>query len=294
MSTESRGKSVTTSVSSLYSKAKQRVLNKFGRRTHLTRNPKVDSLNEIQSGIRADESKLASRITSYRRSLRDAILSGLELQTLYLTIYKRNVGALKFNVERNEYSREPSAAQVIFIQKLEKELSEVETVLKREIDAFTARFKDYADHPLTNKTLEEADELRRVETLKADYKKARTLYSDRAIEVEAGSSNQAALTEAYQEYMRQSDLLCQEMIQYQDRVAREVGNKVRGFFEAQHRIYSTLNEQYDKLLPMARQLESLPFQNGLPGVTVAAAAPIDVVKQHESATPSSDTMSLFD
>jgi len=102
MSTESRGKSVTTSVSSLYSKAKQRVLNKFGRRTHLTRNPKVDSLNEIQSGIRADESKLASRITSYRRSLRDAILSGLELQTLYLTIYKRNVGALKFNVERNE------------------------------------------------------------------------------------------------------------------------------------------------------------------------------------------------
>jgi hypothetical protein len=88
--------------------------------------------------------------------------------------------------------------------------------------------------------------------------------------------------------------VCQEMIQYQDRVAREVGNKVRGFFEAQHRIYSTLNEQYDKLLPMARQLESLPFQNGLPGVTVAAAAPIDLVKQHESATPSSDTMSLFD
>lgn len=292
MSTDSRGKTVSTSVSSLYSKAKQRVLNKFGRRTHLTRNPKVDSLNDIQSGIRADESKVASRITSYRRSLRDAILAGLDLQCLYLAIYKRNVGALKFNVERNEYSREPSAAQVLFIQKLEKELSEMETVLKREIDSFTARFKDYADHPLTNKTLEEADELRRVEALKAEYKKARTLYSDRAIEVEAGSSNQAALTDAYQDYMRQSDMLCQEMIQYQDRVAREVGNKVRGFFEAQQRIFNCLSEQYGKILPMARQLESLPFHSGLPGA--ADAAPTSPSNRNDSALSSSEAMNLFD
>ncbi|KAK4534573.1 hypothetical protein CDCA_CDCA02G0598 [Cyanidium caldarium] len=260
MSSEPHNRSVGTSVSSLYSKAKQRVLNRLGRRTHLTRNPKVDSLSDIQSGISHDEGKLASRINAYRRALRDASIAGMDLQLAYLNIYKKNVGSLRFSPDGNEYAREPTAAQAHYIQTLERELNEMEVAVKRELERFNARLKDYAGHPLTNKSIEEEDELQRIDSLKNEYRKARTVYSDRAIEVEAGGTNQAALTESYQEYMRKSEMLCEEMIRYQDRVAREIGSKVRGFFEAQCKIYGALNEKYQALLPLARQVESLPSQ----------------------------------
>lgn len=244
----------------MYSKAKQRVLNRLGRRTHLTRNPKVDSLSDIHSGVREDERKIAAKLTSYRRSLRDAVLSGLEVQLMYVGAYKRSVGALKYNAEQNEYTREPTSAQAHFIQQLERELEELEAAVKKELDTFTARFKDYAEHPLTNSSLEEGDELQRIESTKSEYKKARTLYSDRAIEVEAGGSNQAALTEAYQAYMQQSDRVCEEMIMFQERVAREIGSKVRGFMEQQAKMYNMMSERYNNMMPMARRLESMPMQ----------------------------------
>lgn len=296
MSTGEASQSVGKSVSSIYSKAKQRILNRFGRRTHLTRNPKVDSLNDIQNGISADENKLATKITAYRRALRDSVTTGLDLQLYYISIYKKNVGTLKYSADRSEYTREPTAQQVHFVQQLERELGELESAVKKELELFKARFKDYADHPLTNKSIEEVDELRRIESLKSDYKKTRTSYSDRAIEVERGSTNQAALTEAYQEYMRMSEQLCEEMIRYQERVAREIGSKVRGFFEAQCKIYGVLNEKYQNLLPLIRQLEILPFSTS-PETATGEHLPMALTppgSADRSPTTMTDTINLFE
>ena len=89
----------------LLARTKQRVLNSLGRRTTLTRNPDVDFISGRVDEIRRHKKQLATLSQTYRHQLSSLLQTKMEIELLYLSLWKKEVGERVYVKDIDAYTR---------------------------------------------------------------------------------------------------------------------------------------------------------------------------------------------
>jgi len=259
---EGRPSKPTLMFGGAYAKAKQRVLNAVGRRTTLTRNPRVDFISGRVDTIKANKARVAALAARLKAELHTANATSTELNDALLACWKAELGERTWDADRGVYTRALHAEEKRLVEEtaavVATAVSKNDAVLK----TYTDHLDDLAEKPLTYNTADETARLDAVMETKEGYKLVRQAHSDAMIDVDGvlagGGEPSDALKktaeEAKRAYEEMSERLCEQALRYEAIYRDELAQRVAGHFTAQHLYVRAAPTAVAGVYPMMRGL----------------------------------------
>lgn len=261
METDRKGKPAAA-VGGIYAKAKQRVLNKLGRRTTLTKNPRVDFISKRVEEIKskkADVARLATQTESQLKTLRETTE---QLNRAMLDAYRDELGDRRWDDATSGYVRVLHTEEKRLVADMERALLRAGQTLDKVLAAYQTHLADVAEKPLTFHTPEEDAHLATVMQTKEAYKEVRTLYSDAMIDADAQLASggdpspalQQKVDEAKKQYEEMSEQLCDEALKYEHIYREELSQRVASHFVAEQHLVRGVGAAMAPFYPYTRGL----------------------------------------
>lgn len=248
--------------SSYYAKAKQRLLNAVGRRTTLTRNPRVDFISKRVEEIKTKKTEVGTLASSAKSQLKAVRKTMVDLDKAMMSAYKEELGERKWNDELSVYERVLHPEEKRLVADMERVMEKCSKTMDRVLDSYIEHLEETARSPLTFNTPDEEDRLKRVMDTKEEYKMVRTVYSDAMIDADADLASGADLSEAKKEkvaetkekYDNMSESLCDDALRYEQIYREELAQRVAGHFTAEQQLLRGVSTAMKDLYPYTRGL----------------------------------------
>eukprot|EP00871_Galdieria_phlegrea_P005211 jgi/Galph1/5691/GphlegSOOS_G4388.1 len=241
-----------------YQKAKQRVLNKLGKRTTLTRRPKIDSMSKEFSQVLESRESLEKRLSSFQHKLNSVVAAGRDLRDTYLQLWKGQVGSLVWNNESECYERSKAPSETRLIADLERTVYEQDRLIDDALERFHVKLNEFIENPLVIDLQKEQEVIESVKHAKKLYKECRTTYSDSVIDSHSSSSSaRSKETLAKQKYDAQAETFAQEVARFLDLFRKQLSDRMSEFFEAQDKLITAIANAHASSMSM---LGCLPLE----------------------------------
>lgn len=261
MEAERKGKPAVA-MGGMYAKAKQRVLNKLGRRTTLTKNPRVDFISRRVEDIRGKKDNVAKLAAQCDAELAALRATANALDRAMLDAYRDELGDRRWDDGAGGYVRVLHQEEKRLVADMERALVRANGTLDKVVGTFSAHLKDVAEKPLTFHTPEEDASLETVMATKEEYKEIRTLYSDAMIDADAqlatGADPSPALQqkvdEAKRAYEDMSERLCDDALKYEHIYREELSQRVASHFVAEQHLVRGVVSSMAGFYPYTRGL----------------------------------------
>jgi hypothetical protein len=261
MESERKGKPVAA-MGGMYAKAKQRVLNKLGRRTTLTKNPRVDFISRRVEDIRGKKENVTRLATQVEAELQALRASSADLNRAMLDAYRDELGDRRWDDGAGGYVRVLHPEEKRLVADMERALIRATGTLDKVLGTYSAHLKDVAAKPLTFHTPEETASLEAVMVTKLDYKEVRTLYSDAMIDADAQLATGADPSPALQQkvddakkaYEDMSERLCEDALKYEHIYREELSQRVAAHFVAEQHLVRGAVSSLSGFYPYTRGL----------------------------------------
>eukprot|EP00871_Galdieria_phlegrea_P004943 jgi/Galph1/544/GphlegSOOS_G5194.1 len=265
---ETRSRKYRSKLSGLYSKAKQRFLNKIGKRTLLTRHPKADGMNKRIRNIDRAKNKLSMLADKQVKCLEGFFKASIAMSELYLELWKTEGCPYAWSESSGNFDKQMNAEQESFVASVEKDYQEMESKQSAAYMNFLAHLEDIIARPLTVESPEEALLIRQLRQAKKEYKQKRTHYSDSVINLRTCHAPPNSETFKHLEENSQltknalqeaAEKFCKESWNYQQFVRKEMFDKVKHYFHCYRDWIVALMASMDDFYPW---LESSMFSFG--------------------------------
>lgn len=261
MEDDRKGKPVAV-IGGMYAKAKQRVLNKMGKRTTLTRNPRVDFISKRVEEIKSKKARVSALATSAKTQLKHTHKTMIELDQAMLDAFKDELGERKWDEAKGTYTRDLHNEEKRLVSDMERVLNRCRETMEKVVGAYVEHLDDIVQKPLTYNTPDEDSRLATVMTTKEEYKTIRTLYSDAMIDLDAdlatGSSpsnaKQEMVEKTKREYEEMSERLCDDALKYEHVYREELAQRVSAHFMAEQHLLRGVNSAMKDFMPYTRGL----------------------------------------
>ncbi|KAI0567657.1 hypothetical protein FGB62_1g274 [Gracilaria domingensis] len=261
MEDERKGKPAAV-IGGMYAKAKQRVLNKMGRRTTLTRNPRVDFISKRVEEIKSKKSRIHHLAVSAKSQLKETQKTITELDRAMLDAFRDELGERKWDEDKATYVRELHPEEKRLVADMERVLSRCRETMGRVLDSYLEHLEDTAKKPLTYNTADEDAKLAKVMDTKEQYKIIRTVYSDAMIDQDAelasggdsSSATQAKVDEAKRAYEEMSEKLCDDALKYERIYRDELAQRVSSHFMAEQHLLRGVSMAMKDFVPYTKGL----------------------------------------
>ncbi|EME27463.1 uncharacterized protein Gasu_49150 [Galdieria sulphuraria] len=239
-----------------YQKAKQRVLNKLGKRTTLTRRPKIDSLSKEFEVVIETKESLEKRLTTFQHKLNSVVACGRDLRDTYLQLWKNQVGSLVWNNEQECYERNKSPSETRLIADLERAVYEQDRTVDDAMERFHAKLTHLSESPISLDGQREIELAENVKHAKKLYKECRTNYSDSVIDSH-GASSSARSKEALakQKYDSQAEVFAQEIATFLEHYRGQLPDRLIEFFEAEDKMITAVANAHAASMSMLGSLK---------------------------------------
>ena len=178
-----------SSSTGFYEKAKQRMLNKMGRKTTLTRNEKVDYISPRLEEIKATRRDIARLFRTFRANYRQTLLTGTHLCVELMSAWSCEVGERKYVPEIDAFIREKSEEEMKIVQEASDDIRTVMEVVQQLSNKFDELLRVESNEAFGEFDGEMVEKLERVVHSREVYKAARTKYSDGMINFKLGTSS---------------------------------------------------------------------------------------------------------
>eukprot|EP00737_Agarophyton_chilense_P002011 gb/GEZJ01002276.1/.p1 GENE.gb/GEZJ01002276.1/~~gb/GEZJ01002276.1/.p1 ORF type:complete len:365 (-),score=71.91 gb/GEZJ01002276.1/:351-1445(-) len=261
MEEERKGKPVAV-IGGMYAKAKQRVLNKMGRRTTLTRNPRVDFISKRVEDIKSKKARVHSLAVSAKIQLKETQKTITDLDRAMLDAFRDELGERKWDDDKGTYVRELHPEEKRLVADMERVLSRCRETMGRVVDSYLEHLEDTAKKPLTYNTPDEDMKLAKVMETKEQYKLVRTLYSDAMIDQDAelasggnpSSAIQTKVDESKRTYEEMSEKLCDDALKYERIYRDELAQRVSSHFMAEQHLLRGVSLAMKDFMPYTKGL----------------------------------------
>jgi hypothetical protein len=261
MEEERKGKPVAA-LGGMYAKAKQRVLNSIGKRTTLTKNPRVDFISRRVEEIKAkktDVSSLATTAATQLAALRSTVTA---LDRAMLDAYRDELGDRRWDDSSTSYVRVLHPEEKRLVADMERALARSTQVMDKVLAGYTGHLEEVAEKPLTFHTPEEDAHLATVMQTKEEYKLIRTVYSDAMIDADAhlatgadpSPSLQQKVDDAKHQYEQMSERLCDDALKYEHIFREELSQRVAAHFTAEQHLLRGVSAAMRDFYPYTRGL----------------------------------------
>lgn len=259
---EGRPSKPTIMFGGAYAKAKQRVLNAVGRRTTLTRNPRVDFISGRVDTIKANKARVAALASRLKSELHTANATATELNDALLACWKAELGERTWDADRGVYTRTLHSEEKRLVEETASVVAAAVAKGDSVLKTYTDHLDDLVDKPLTFNTPDEAARLEAVMETKEGYKLVRQAHSDAMIDVdgvlagggEPSDALKRSAEEAKRAYEEMSERLCEQALRYEAIYRDELAQRVAGHFTAQHLYLRALPTAAAGVYPMMRGL----------------------------------------
>lgn len=249
-------------IGGMYAKAKQRVLNRIGKRTTLTRNPRVDFISKRVEEIKAKKARVTHLSNAARHQMKQAVKSLTELDRMMLDAFRDELGERKWSEEKGTYSRVLHTEEKRLVADMERVFSRCRETLDKVVDTYVQHLDDTAEKPLTYNTPDEASRLSNVMQTKEEYKHVRTTYSDAMIDLDAelgtgsnaSSASQQKVDDAKKAYDEMSERLCEDALKYERIYREELAQRVSAHFMAEQHLLRGVSSAMKDFMPYTRGL----------------------------------------
>ncbi|EME27380.1 uncharacterized protein Gasu_51060 [Galdieria sulphuraria] len=245
-------------VSGLYAKAKQRILNKLGRRTLLTRYPKADGMNKRIRNIDHSKNKIVALSEKQKSCLEGFFQASSTLRQLFVELWKTEGYPQAWSEHTGSFGVQLNDEQVKSINLFEKDYAEFENKQTVAFQTFLAHLEDFTRRPLTNETPDEVLLLYQLRRAKKDYKQKRTRYSDAIINLRTCSSPPSSATYQHLEenvelaknaLQQSAEKFCSEAWKYQQLVREQMFERIKHYFTNYKAWISALQVSADEFFP---------------------------------------------
>jgi hypothetical protein len=261
MEAERKGKPVVA-MGGIYAKAKQRVLNKLGRRTTLTKNPRVDFISRRVEDIRGKKDHVARLAAQCETELGALRATAAQLDRAMLDAYRDELGDRRWDDGAGGYVRVLHPEEKRLVADLERALVRANGTLDKVLGTYSAHLRDIAEKPLTFHTPEEDASLSTVMETKEEYKQIRTLYSDAMIDADAQLASggdpspalQQKVDDAKKAYEDMSERLCDDALKYEHIYREELSQRVASHFVAEQHLVRGVVSAMSGFYPYTRGL----------------------------------------
>ncbi|KAJ8905076.1 hypothetical protein NDN08_001587 [Rhodosorus marinus] len=245
-----------------YAKAKQRVLNKIGKRTTLTKNPRVDYISKRIEKINKNKHNVSQKSEKLKNQLNHLIETATTLNELMLDVWKEEMGTREWDEEKEEFIRIYDGEEKAAIHEMDEAASGFVTNLKTARDTYVQSLMDSIKTPLTLGTSEEEKRVKQIQVRKDEYKHVRTQYSDAMIDYErecAGGNEPSRQTldrveDARARYEEYSDRLTEASLHFEKQYREEVCQKIETHFYASNKFIRGVNTSYHQFYPHVKSL----------------------------------------
>lgn len=252
----------TSLIGGFYAKAKQRVLNKIGRRTTLTRNPRVDFISKRVEEIKSKKSNVSMLANNAKTQLNIARKAIVDLDRAMLEAYKAELGDRKWDEEKGTYTRVLHPEEKRMVNDMERVMARCMETMDRVLGSYSEHLDDTSKKPLTFNTPDEESKLEVVMETKDQYKVIRTLYSDQMIDADADLAAGKDLSEVTKEKMAEtkerydsmSERLCEDALKYEQIYREELAQRVSAHFTAEQQLLRGVASAMKDLYPYTRGL----------------------------------------
>lgn len=172
----------------LYAKAKQRMLNKIGKKTSLTRSERVDYVSPRMDEISRCRKDVTSLINEFRNHYRNTLWAGTQLGIHLVATWSAEIGQRSYVPEIDAYIREKNQEEMLVVQEAS---DDIRTAMES-LEKLSTKFDNYLKQEATGPFGENLDQERimrsDVQKAKEVYKSARTRYSDAMINFKLGAT----------------------------------------------------------------------------------------------------------
>lgn len=252
----------TSLIGGFYAKAKQRVLNKIGRRTTLTRNPRVDFISKRVEEIKSKKSNVSMLANNAKTQLNIARKAIVDLDRAMLEAYKAELGDRKWDEEKGTYTRVLHPEEKRMVNDMERVMARCMETMDRVLGSYSEHLEDTSKKPLTFNTPDEESKLEVVMETKEQYKLIRTVYSDQMIDADADLAAGKDLSEVTKEKMAEtkerydsmSERLCEDALKYEQIYREELAQRVSAHFTAEQQLLRGVASAMKDLYPYTRGL----------------------------------------
>lgn len=261
MESERKGKPAVA-MGGMYAKAKQRVLNKLGRRTTLTKNPRVDFISRRVEDIRGKKDHVAKLAAQADAELAAVRATTTALNRAMLDAYRDELGDRRWDDGAGGYVRVLHPEEKRLVADMERALLRANGTLDKVVATYSAHLNDVAEKPLTFHTPEEDASLETVMATKEEYKEVRTLYSDAMIDADAQLATggdpspalQQKVDDAKRAYEDMSERLCNDALKYEHIYREELSQRVAAHFVAEQHLVRGVVSSMAGFYPYTRGL----------------------------------------
>lgn len=263
----------------VYAKTKQRVLDRLGRRTSLTRNPDVDFISGRLDEIRQERQRIAELVARYRAQLAALMATRREVEEELLGAWKRELGERVYVKDLDAYARLMSPPEQKFVREVSRaadthrlNCSHAVQVFSYELDALAAPSPDREEKVLRD----------RITRCRDDYIGARTRYSDAMISARRQSRaaapadrtpQQPALAAAKARYDAKAKGLLDAATEYEEMYRADLPRRVAAHFQAERAFARALVGSFEDLAPYTDSFSANVEEMAGWTATAAARAP---------------------
>lgn len=234
----------------------------MGRRTTLTKNPRVDFISKRVEEIKGKKANVAALASSAKSQLKQAQKTMEELDRAMLEAYKDELGERKWDDNKSTYTRALHTEEKRLVADMERVLTRCKETMGKVMGAYLEHLEDTAQKPLTFNTPDEDSKLAVVMETKEEYKAIRTLYSDAMIDVDAdlatgadpSPTKQAKVEDAKQRYEEMSERLCDDALKYEQIYREELAQRVAAHFTAEQHLLRGVGSAMRDFIPYTRGL----------------------------------------
>mmetsp|Transcript_7613 Transcript_7613/g.23080 ORF Transcript_7613/g.23080 Transcript_7613/m.23080 type:complete len:411 (+) Transcript_7613:83-1315(+) len=240
-----------------YAKAKQRVLNRMGRRTTLTRNPRVDYISKKIDTIESSKKQVVQKGEKLKHQLTAMLETVSDMNKLMLETWEEELGDRNWDDQKGTFSRTFDPEEKALIGETEGAFKAFETDLKTVKETFFQALDETIAKPLTHCTPEEEKRLRQINARKEEYKIIRTQYSDAMIDYETevasgGEARQRTLNlveEARKNYEEHSDKLTESALHFEQLYREEICQRIESHFLSLHHFVRGASSAFNEFYP---------------------------------------------
>eukprot|EP00189_Rhodosorus_marinus_P008455 CAMPEP_0184754782 /NCGR_PEP_ID=MMETSP0315-20130426/44800_1 /TAXON_ID=101924 /ORGANISM="Rhodosorus marinus, Strain UTEX LB 2760" /LENGTH=413 /DNA_ID=CAMNT_0027234217 /DNA_START=118 /DNA_END=1359 /DNA_ORIENTATION=- len=245
-----------------YAKAKQRVLNKMGKRTTLTKNPRVDYISKRIEKINKNKHNVSQKSEKLKNQLNHLIETATTLNEMMLDVWKEEMGTREWDEEKEEFIRNYDGEEKAAIHEMDEAANGFATNLKTARDTYVQSLMDSVKTPLTLGTNEEENRVKQIQARKDEYKHVRTQYSDAMIDYErecSGGNEPSRQTldrveDARARYEEYSDRLTEASLHFEKQYREEVCQKIESHFYSSNKFVRAVSASYHQFYPHAKSL----------------------------------------
>jgi len=254
-STSSSGKKSATP--GIVRKAKERVYSKMGKRTTLTRNPRVDYISVKVDDIKARKKKVSVLADHVKSHLKKALEASVELQSEMLEAWKAELGQREWNEQTGDYERVFATEEHDLVADLNVAYEKFATGTQLAMKHYLEHIEEMTRKPLMTSSVDEELRLDNLMRTKEKYKVARTEYSDATIDSQKDPSStklQQKVEEKKLIFEQMSDALAEDAFQFESLYRKELPERIQTHLNAQMSIVRSLFQGLKELYPFTQTM----------------------------------------